>query len=80
MATSESMLIEAFAATLQINHAVVTDDLKYNSIKEWDSIAHMQLVAVLEDTFEILLDTNDIIDMSSVGKAKEILAKHGVTF
>jgi acyl carrier protein len=40
----------------------------------------MSLVALIESEFDIMLDTNDIIDMSSVGKAKSILGKYGVTF
>jgi acyl carrier protein len=54
------------------------DDLEYNSIAQWDSVAHMALIAVLEERFDIMLDTDDIIDMSSVAKAKEILAKYEV--
>ena len=40
----------------------------------------MLLIAELENTFNVMLDTDDIIDLSSVAKAKEILAKHGITF
>jgi acyl carrier protein len=71
-------LAAAFADALQIEPSRVKDELAYNSIKEWDSVAHMQLVAALEDAFEVMLDTDDIIAMSSVAKAKEILAKYDV--
>ncbi|WP_298864818.1 acyl carrier protein [uncultured Sulfitobacter sp.] len=73
-------LTDAFVEALQIKPEQVTDDLEYNSIKEWDSVAHMTLVAALEEQFDIMLDTDDIIDMSSVAKAKEILAKYDVSF
>ena len=56
----------------------MTDDLTYQSIPQWDSVAHMTLIASLEDEYEIMLDTDDIIDMSSVLKARQILAKYGV--
>jgi acyl carrier protein len=39
----------------------------------------MALVAALEEAFDIMLDTDDIIGMSSVAVAKEILAKYGIT-
>lgn len=73
-------LTSAFVEALQIKPEQVSDDLEYNSIKEWDSVAHMTLVAALEEEFDIMLDTDDIIDMSSVAKAKEILAKYDVGF
>lgn len=73
-------LYEVFSSALGIDKSVVNDDLKYNSIPQWDSVAHMVLVAELEKSFDIMLETDDIIDMSSVAKAKEIVAKHGIDF
>jgi len=73
-------LIKAFSESLGIESSSVTDGLKYNTIPEWDSIGHMALIAALELEFDIMLDTDDIIDMSSVGKAKEILGKYDVIF
>ena len=75
--TSE-VLYSVFAKALGIPVEQVNDDLTYNTIKEWDSTAHMILVAEIEDTFEVMLDTDDIIDMSSVGKCREILKKYDV--
>ncbi|MCW8090336.1 acyl carrier protein [Alteromonas sp. ASW11-130] len=73
-------LKQVFCQALGIEADQVTDSLTYNTIEEWDSTAHMILVAELEDTFDVMLDTDDIIDMSTVGKAKEILAKYEVQF
>jgi acyl carrier protein len=78
-ATNADKLTQAFVEALQIDAAQVTDSLQYNTIKEWDSVAHMTLIAALEEQFDIMLDTDDIIDMSSVAKAKEILAKYDVS-
>lgn len=73
-------LYKAFADSLSISQDRLSDDLRYNTIAEWDSVAHMTLVAELESVFDVMLDTDDIIDMSSLGKAKEILTKYGVGF
>ena len=40
----------------------------------------MALIALLEDKFNVLLETNDILDMSSVKVSKEILGRLGVAF
>ena len=71
-------LIKAVEESLQIGRDKITDGLKYNSIPEWDSVAHMALVAALEDSYGIMLDTDDIIAMSSVGEIKRILGKYDV--
>ncbi|WP_341675066.1 acyl carrier protein [Niveibacterium sp. SC-1] len=67
---------QVFAEALVIPVAKVEDGLRFNTIPEWDSVAHMALVAAIENGFDIMLDTNDVIDMSSFAKAKEILAKY----
>ena len=53
--------------------------LEYQSIPAWDSVGHMNLVAALEDAFDIMMDTDDIIDFSSYEKGKELLAKYEKT-
>ena len=58
----------------------LNDKLEYNQIPEWESIGHMALISSLEDTFNITIDTDDIIDFSSFNKCKEIIKKYGVDF
>ena len=52
--------------------------LEYQGISEWDSVGHMTLISTLEDTFDIMMDTDDIIDFSSYEKGKVILKKYQV--
>ena len=66
----------AFATALNIDSSKVKDTLKYQSITEWDSVSHMVLISEIEETFDISIDTDDVIDMSSFAKAKEIIAKY----
>lgn len=71
-------LKKIFAEGLGISEDAVTDDLTYQSIKQWDSVGHMALIAAIETKFDIMLDTDDIIDMSSFAKAKEIIQKYEI--
>lgn len=57
-----------------------TIGLEYQGIEAWDSVGHMTLVAAIEDSFDVMLDTDDIIDMSSFEKAQTILKKYDVEF
>jgi acyl carrier protein len=54
------------------------DKLKYQSISAWDSVGHMAMIANLEAAFDIMMDTDDIIDFSSYEKGKEIMRKYDV--
>lgn len=58
----------------------VLDNLNYQDIPEWDSVGHMGLMNSLEESFEIEIDIDDIIDFSSFKKGKEILAKYNIDF
>ncbi len=69
-------LYNIMAESLGVDRSIIVDELQYNSIPEWDSVAHMALVAEIEDAFDIMLDTDDIIDMSSPKKALEIIEKY----
>jgi acyl carrier protein len=73
-------LKKSFVDALIISEEIVNDDLAYQSIEQWDSISHMVLISQLEDDFGISIDTDDVIDLSSFGKAIEILKKYGVDF
>ncbi len=71
----------AFMNAFEISEDQLTG-LKYQDIEAWDSVGHMQLVAELEDAFDIMMDTDDIIDLSSYEKGQKILSKeeYGVEF
>ena len=77
--TNLEKLKVAFSEGLGMEIASVTDDLQYSS-SGWDSVGHMALVAAIERTFDIMLETEEVIGMSNFVKAKEIVAKHGITF
>lgn len=70
---------QAFIKSFRLN-ADQLDNLEYRSIPAWDSMGHMVLVAALEEAFNIILDTNDIIDFSSYKNGKLILNKYNVVF
>ena len=68
--------VEAFGVT--------TDQaatLKFQDIAAWDSVGHMGLVARLEEAFGIMMEPDDIVDLSSFEKGKEILSsKYSIAF
>ncbi|MEE3003376.1 MAG: acyl carrier protein [Pseudomonadota bacterium] len=69
--------IKAFTQTFEIT-AEETTGLEYQSIEVWDSVGHMGLVAAIEDSFGIMLDPDDLIDLSSFEKGKDILKKYNI--
>lgn len=52
--------------------------LAYQQHPSWDSVAHMRLIAAIETQFDIMMETDQILEMSSYAKALEILKAHNV--
>ena len=71
---------KVFIETFDLDEKKLNAKLEYNSIEAWDSIGHMQMVAELEDIFNIEFEMDDIINFSSYDKGIELLAKYGVKF
>ena len=69
---------EVFAEMLGLSADVDWSTVAYQSTEGWDSLAHMAIVGELEDRFGIMLDADDVIEMSSYDRTLEILAKYGV--
>ena len=51
---------------------------KYQELQNWDSVGHMTLIAAVEEAFDIMFDTEDIINFSSFMKGQELLQKYDV--
>ncbi len=66
-----------FLAAFPITEAELPE-AKYRRTDRWDSVGHMELMSEMEEAFGISLETLDVMDFSSYGKGKEILAKYGV--
>lgn len=69
--------MNAFVEGLGVS-AENVETLEYQAVPEWDSVGHMELIAALEEAFDIMMDTDDIVDFSSFLKGKEILAKYDI--
>lgn len=70
----------AFVTGLEVSEDQV-EGLKYQAVESWDSVGHMGLISAIEDAFDIMMDTDDIIEFSSYEKGMEILKEnYGVEF
>ena len=73
-------LRDAFRTSLDLPPDTDVDSLQYQDNDKWDSLAHMSLIAAIEDEFAVMIDTDDVINLSSFHEAVRILGKYGVEF
>lgn len=75
--TNLEKYVNAFKEAFEIDESKAPN-MKYRESPEWDSIGHMNLVSALEDAFDIMLDTEDMISITSFENGKKVMAKYGV--
>lgn len=80
MATTQDLKL-AFATGLNVDvDAIDWANLEYRGVPQWDSVAHMAVIAEIEDAFDIMIDIDDVIAMSSFAIATQIVENYGVSF
>ena len=75
--TNREKYNNAFKAALEVEESQL-DELEYQSIEAWDSIGHMNLIGELEDTFDIEMETDDVVAFSGYKKGIEIMEKYNI--
>ncbi len=69
-------LIRVFREALDLAPDIEVESLRYRDLPAWNSVGHMQLVAALEAEFDLMLETEEIIAMSSFAEAERTVDRH----
>ena len=71
---------EIFTRLFSVEESVLNEEFTFAAIDKWDSLLHMTLITELEDTFDIMLDTDDILHFGGYCNGKKILEKYNISF
>ena len=66
-------LIHLFAEVLNVKPEELDEESSPDNLKQWDSLAAMDLVSAIEEKFNVQLSTKEIMRMSSIGRARKTL-------
>ena len=72
-------LIRVFAEGLGVDEATLNDDTSPDNTSEWDSLAAITLVSLIEDEFDVRLGAREIMKMQTIGLARSVLKSKGVS-
>jgi acyl carrier protein len=72
-------LREILAQTLKVPPSSISPTTSAASLPAWDSLAHVNLMMSLEQTFDLQLDVDDFPKLNSVPAILEYLKSHGVS-
>lgn len=65
-----------FHEVFEDDSLVVTDQTTASDIEDWDSLAHLQLIAQIEQTFGIKFSLGEITGFANVGEMCDSVIKH----
>ena len=69
---------EAFINVFGAKAEELNDNYGKDTVDEWDSVHQLSLIAEFEEAFDIMFDPEDIMEMTSYAKGKELLTKYEV--
>jgi acyl carrier protein len=69
---------KVFVDCFSVAEDVLNENFTYQCVAAWDSVGHMGMIAALEDTFGIMMETEDIIEFGSYTIGIDKLKKYGV--
>lgn len=61
-----------------MNASTLNDDFSKESVDTWDSVHQLNIIALLEESFDVMFDPEDIMEFTSYGKGREILKRYDV--
>ena len=68
------IFVQVFGADV----AQLGDNYSKETVAEWDSVHQLNIISLMEETFDLMLDPEDIMACTSYNAGKEILARNGV--
>jgi acyl carrier protein len=63
------------ASVFEIDEKEINEESSSETIDTWDSMMHMNLIAALEEEFEVEFDEEEIIEMMDYRSILEVLSK-----
>ena len=76
--TNLEKLNNIFCEVFCVEHSVLNADFCKDNVEGWDSVRQLSLTTALEDEFDIMLDAEDILEVTSYEKTMAILKKYDI--
>jgi acyl carrier protein len=80
MQFQEQKLKQVLSRIFSISLDMITDNASPDTIENWDSVRHMNLVLALEEEFDFEFTDDQVVEILSYKLIKIVLREHGVEF
>ena len=69
---------KVFMDVFGVKEAALNDSFTFKDVPQWDSVAHLSLIDALEEAFDVMFESEDILHYGSYENGKRILGRYGV--
>lgn len=69
---------QAFVEVFAVDPSVLNESFTKDQVAGWDSVHQLNIVAILEESFDVMFEPEDIMELTSYEKGKEILENYNV--
>jgi len=69
----DARLRKIFGELFHLDPATIPDDARRGELDGWDSLGHLDLVSALEREFGVSIDTDQALEIETVGDASRVL-------
>lgn len=69
-----------FSSVFDLDGERFDDNFNFKDVDSWDSFTHLTLISELEETFDVMFESDDILHFGGYKNGIKILEKYGVDF
>lgn len=79
--TNLEKLNNIFCEVYSVEESALNETFVNTNVESWDSVHQLSMVAAIEESFDLMMDAEDILEMTSYENVKNILAtKYEIAF
>ena len=71
---------QIFEDVFSVDNSALNETFTFKDVDTWDSITHLTLISELEDAFDVMFESDDILNFGGFLNGMEILKRYGVDF
>lgn len=68
----------AFIEVFAVDSVVLNDSFSKETVAAWDSVHQLNIIALLEESFDVMFEPEDIMEFTSYAGGKAILKKYDI--
>ena len=76
--TNREKFNQACLEVFGVEESALSAEFTKENVESWDSVHQLNIIAILEETFDIMMDPEDIMELTSYARGEVIMAKYDV--